>query len=83
MGNKSLHKRKFDPTRDKTHHNEKRKEHYCIKKWEHENIEEINDDDVNRYFQQEEVQPGIWMYILSILKVYNHLFKLLFKINWL
>jgi hypothetical protein len=62
MGNKSLRKRKFDRTRDKTRHNEQRKEHYWRKKQERENIEERNDDDVNRDFQQEEVQPGICMY---------------------
>jgi hypothetical protein len=62
MGNKSLRKRKFDRTRDETRHNEQRKEHYWRKKQERENIEERNDDDVNRDFQQEEVQPGICMY---------------------
>jgi hypothetical protein len=62
MGNKSLRKRKFDRTQDKTRHNEKMKEHYWRKKQEHENIEERNDDDVNRDFQQEEVQQGICMY---------------------
>jgi hypothetical protein len=32
MGNKILRKRKFDRTRDETHHNEQRKEHYWRKK---------------------------------------------------
>ena len=63
MGNKSLHKRKFDRTQDETHqYNEQRKENYWRKKQECENIRERNDDDVNRYFQQEEVQPGICTY---------------------
>jgi hypothetical protein len=66
MGNKSLCKRKFDRTRDETHHNEQRKEHYWRKKRERENIEERNDDDVNRDFQQEEVQPGMHVHIVYI-----------------
>ena len=59
MGNKSLCKRKFDRTRYETHHNEQRKELYQRKKQERANIEEINDDNVNRDFRQEEVQPGM------------------------
>jgi hypothetical protein len=59
MGNKSLHKRKYDRTRDDTHQIEQRKEIYQRKKQEHANIEEINDDNVNRNFRQEEVQPGM------------------------
>jgi hypothetical protein len=51
MGNKSLCNRKFDHTQDKTCHNEQRKEYYWRKKQEHENIEERNNDDVNRDFQ--------------------------------
>ena len=51
MGNKSLHKRKFDHTRDDTHQNKQRKEHYWINKRERANIEERNDDNVNRDFQ--------------------------------
>jgi hypothetical protein len=66
MGNKSLCKRKFDRTRDETRHNEQRKEHYWRKKRERENIEERNDDDVNRDFQQEEVQPGMHVHIVYI-----------------
>jgi hypothetical protein len=59
MGNKSLHKRKYDHTRDDTRQIEQRKELYRRKKQEHANIEEINDDNVNRDFRQEEVQPGM------------------------
>jgi hypothetical protein len=59
MGNKSLRKRKYDRTRDDTRQIEQRKEIYRRKKQEHANIEEINDDTVNRDFQQEEVQPGM------------------------
>jgi hypothetical protein len=59
MGNKSLHKRKYDRTRDDTRQIEQRKEFYRRKKQEHENIEEINDDNVNRDFRQEEFQPGM------------------------
>jgi hypothetical protein len=57
MGNKSLHKRKYDRTRDDTRQIEQRKEIYRRKKQERANIEEINDDNVNRDFQQQEVQP--------------------------
>jgi hypothetical protein len=39
-----------------------KEEHYWRKKQECENIEERNNDDVNRYFQQEEFQPSICMY---------------------
>ena len=63
MGNKSLHKRKFDRTWDDTRQNEQSKEHYWRKKREHTNIEEINDDNVNRYFQQE-VQPGMHAHMM-------------------
>jgi hypothetical protein len=59
MGNKSLRKRKYDRTRDDTRQIEQRKEIYWRKKQEHENIEEINNDNVNRDFRQEEVQPGM------------------------
>jgi hypothetical protein len=59
MGNKSLRKRKYERTRDDTRQIEQRKEIYRRKKQEHANIEEINDDNVNRDFQQEEVQPGM------------------------
>jgi hypothetical protein len=59
MGNKSLRKRKYDRTRDDTRQIEQRKELYQIKKQERVNIEEINDDNVNRDFRQEEVQPGM------------------------
>ena len=59
MGNKSLRKIKFDHTRDDTRQNEQRKENNWRKKQERANIEERNDDNVNRDFQQEEVQPGM------------------------
>jgi hypothetical protein len=59
MGNKSLRKRKYDRTRDDTRQIEQRKELYRRKKQECVNIEEINDDNVNRDFRQEEVQPGM------------------------
>jgi hypothetical protein len=64
MGNKSFFKRKFDRTRDDTHQNEQRKEHYWRKKRERANIEERNDDNVNRDFQQEEVQPGMHAHMM-------------------
>jgi hypothetical protein len=64
MGNKSLRKRKYDRTRDDTCQIEQRKELYRRKKQERANIEEINDDNVNRDFQQEEVQPGMYAYML-------------------
>ena len=80
MGNKSLCKRKFDCTRDKTHHKEQRKEHYWRNKRERANIEERNDDDdVNRDFQQEEVQRGMYAHIVYI-KSIEFKFKLLFNI---
>jgi hypothetical protein len=63
MGNKSLRKRKFDRTRDDTRQNEQRKEHYWRKKRERANIEERNDDNVNRDFQQE-VQPGMHAHMM-------------------
>ena len=50
MGNKSLRKKKYDRTRDDTHQIEQRKELYRRKKQERANIEEINDDNVNRDF---------------------------------
>ena len=53
MGNKILRKRKYDRTRDDTRQIKQRKELYRRKK------QEINDDNVNRDFQQEEVQPGM------------------------
>jgi hypothetical protein len=59
MGNKSLRKIKYDRTRDDTCQIEKRKDLYRRKKQEHVNIEEINDDNVNRDFRQEEVQPSM------------------------
>jgi hypothetical protein len=66
MGNKSLRTRKFDRTLDETCHNEQRKDNYWRKKRERENIEERNDDDVNRDFQQEEVQLGMHVHIVYI-----------------
>jgi len=59
MENKSLRKRKYDRTRDDTRQIEQRKELYKKKKQERANIEEINDENVNRDFRQEEVQPGM------------------------
>jgi hypothetical protein len=59
MGNKSLRRRKYDRTRDDTRQIKQRKELYKKKKQERANIEEINDDNVNRDFRQEEVQPGM------------------------
>jgi hypothetical protein len=59
MGNKSLRKRKYDRTRDDTRQIEQRKEVYKKKKQERANIEEIKNDNVNRDFRQEEVQPGM------------------------
>ena len=59
MGNKSLCNRKYDRTRDDTRQIDQRKELYRRKKQERANIDEINDDNVNRDFQQEEVQPGM------------------------
>jgi hypothetical protein len=50
MGNKSLQKKKYDSTRDDTCQIEQRKELYQRKKQECANIEERNDDNVNRYF---------------------------------
>ena len=66
MGKKKLRKRKFDHTRDETHHNEQRKDPYWINKQDHANIEERNDDNVNRYFQREELQPGMHAHIVYI-----------------
>jgi hypothetical protein len=59
MGNKSLRKRKYDRTLDDTRQIEQRKDLYRKKKQERANIEEINDDNVNRDFRQEEVQPDM------------------------
>jgi hypothetical protein len=50
MGNKIFRKRKYDRTRDDTRQIEQRKELYQRKKQERANIEEINDDNVNRDF---------------------------------
>ena len=71
MGNKSLRKRKYDRTRDDTRQIEQRKELYRKKKQERANIEEINDDNVNRDFQQEEVQPG--MHVDMMIKPTTHI----------
>ena len=71
MGKKSLRKRKYDHTRDDTHQIEQRKELYQRKKQERANIEELNDDNVNRYFRQEEVQPG--MHADMIIKHTTHI----------
>jgi hypothetical protein len=79
MGNKSLRKRKFDRTRDETLHNDQRKEHYWRNKRERENIEERDDDNVNRDFQQEEVQLGMHAHIVYI-KSIEFKFKILFYI---
>ena len=79
MRNKSLHKRKFDHNWDEIHHIEQRKEHYWRNKRERENIEERNDDNVNRYFQQAEVQPGMHAHIVYI-KSIEFKFKILFNI---
>jgi hypothetical protein len=64
MGNKSLHKRKYDRTRADTHQIEQRKELYRRKKQEHANIQEKNDDNVNRDFQQEEIQLGMHAHMM-------------------
>ena len=79
MGNKGLCKIKFDHTRYKTHHNKQRKEHYWRNKQERANIEERNNDNVNRYFQQEEVQTGMHAHIVHLQNV-EFKFKLLFNI---
>jgi hypothetical protein len=71
MGNKSLRKRKYDRTRDDTHQIKQRKELYRRNKQEHANTEEINDDNVNRDFRQEEVQPG--MYADMMIKHTTHI----------
>jgi hypothetical protein len=65
MGNTSLCKRKFDRTRDETRHNKQKKEHYWRKKRERPNIEERNDDNVNRDFQQEEAQSIFFRILLD------------------
>jgi hypothetical protein len=59
-----LRKRKYDRTQDDTHQIEQRKEFYQRKKQERANIEEINDDNVNRDFRQEEVQPGMHAHMM-------------------
>ena len=59
-----MRKIKFDRTRDDTCQNEQKKEHYWRKKWERAYIEERNDDNVNRDFQQEEVQPGMHAHMM-------------------
>jgi hypothetical protein len=64
MGNKSLRKRKYDRTRDDTRQIKQRKDLYQRKKQERVNIEKINDDNVNRYFRQEEVQPSMHAYMM-------------------
>ena len=64
MGNKSLHKRKNYRARDDTRQIEQRKEIYRRKKQERANIEEINDDNVNRDFRQEEVQLGMHAHMM-------------------
>jgi hypothetical protein len=64
MGKKSLRKRKYDRTRDDTRQIEQRKELYRRKKQECTNIEEINNDNVNRDFRQEEFQPGMHAYMM-------------------
>ena len=79
MGNKILRKTKFDCTWDETHHKDQRKEHYWRNKWKRANIEERNNDDVNRDFQQEEVQLGMHAHIVYI-KSIEIKFKLLFNI---
>jgi hypothetical protein len=71
MGNKSLLKRKYDRTRDDTRQIEQRKEIYRRKKQERANIEEINNDNVNRDFRQEEVQPG--MHVDMMIKHTTHI----------
>jgi hypothetical protein len=79
MGNICLRKRKFDRIRHETHPNDQRKEHYWRNKRECANIEEWNDDNVNRYFQQEEVQPGMHAHVIYI-KSIEFKFKILFNI---
>jgi hypothetical protein len=64
MGNKSFCKIKYDRTQDNSLQIEQRKELYRRKKQEHANIEERNDDNVNRDFQQEEVQPGMHAHMM-------------------
>ena len=79
MGNKIFCKRKFDHTQDKTHHNEQRKEHDWRNKRGCAHIVKINDNDVNRCFQQQEVQPDMHAHIVYI-KSIEFKFKLLFNI---
>jgi hypothetical protein len=79
MGNKSLHKRKFDRTRDETYHNDQRKKHYWRNKQEHANIEERNNANVNRGFQREEVQLVMHAHIVYIKRI-KYKFKIMFNI---
>ena len=60
-----MRNRNIDRTRDDTRQIKQRKELYRRKKQERANIEEINDDNVNRDFQQEEVQPGMHADMMS------------------
>ena len=62
-GKQKFWQEKYDHTRDDTRQIEQRKELYRRKKQEHANIEEINDDNVNRDFRQEEVEPGMYTHI--------------------
>jgi hypothetical protein len=64
MGNKIFCKRKYDHTRDDTLQIKQRKELYRRKKQERANIDERNDDNVNRDFRQEEVQPGMHAHMM-------------------
>jgi hypothetical protein len=64
MGNKSLRKRKFDRTRDDTCQIKQRKEFYWRKKHKRANIDERNDNNVNRDFRQEEVQLGMHLHMM-------------------
>jgi hypothetical protein len=64
MGNKILRKRKYERTRDDTRQIEQRKELYWRKKQERANIEERNNDNVNRHFRQEEVQPNMHTHMM-------------------
>ena len=62
MEKKSLRKRKYDRTRDDTRQIEQRKELYRRKKQEHANIEERNDDNVNRDFNKKKFNQ-VYMHI--------------------
>ena len=59
MGNKSFHERKYDHTHDYTRQIKQRKEIYRRKKQGRANIHERNDDNINRYYRKEKVQPGM------------------------